>query len=86
MCKDNDLLCGDAAGGDATIRKRQQTGVTFVPVLASAIASVITGTALVATRFVVSRSDGLTIATMRYVVAAACSLSLLFRFSIATHA
>ncbi len=45
--------------------------------LASAIASVITGTALVATRFVVSGSDGLTIATMRYVVAAACLLPLM---------
>lgn len=80
MRKDNDLLCGDAVGGDATIRKRQQTGVMFFPVLASAIASVITGTALVATRFVVSGSDGLTIATMRYVVAAACLLPLVLIF------
>ncbi len=50
--------------------------MTLFPVLASAIASVITGTALVATRFVVSGSDGLTIATLRYVVAAACLLPL----------
>jgi drug/metabolite transporter (DMT)-like permease len=50
--------------------------VTFPPVLASAVASVITGTALVATRFVVPDSDGLAIATMRYVVAAACLLPL----------
>ena len=62
--------------GGVTIRKSQQTGVILLPVLASAIASVITGTALVATRFVVSNSDGLTIATMRYVVAAACLLPL----------
>ena len=40
-----------------------KTSVTLLPVLASALASVITGTALVATRFVVSGSDGLTIAT-----------------------
>ena len=57
-------------------RNGQQLGVTSPPVLASAIASVITGTALVATRFVVSGSDGLTIATVRYVIAAICLLSL----------
>ena len=50
--------------------------MTLLPVLASALASVITGTALVATRFVVSGSDGLTIATLRYVVAAFCLLPL----------
>jgi drug/metabolite transporter (DMT)-like permease len=44
--------------------------------LAAALASVITGTALVATRYVVPESDGLTIATLRYVVAAACILPL----------
>jgi drug/metabolite transporter (DMT)-like permease len=68
----------DQLGGDAAIRKGQgqQTGVTLFPVLAAAIASVITGTALVATRFVVSGTDGLTIATLRYVVAAACLLPL----------
>ncbi len=64
-------------GGDAAIRTSQQTSVTLFPVLASAVASVITGTALVATRFVVSGSDGLTIATLRYVVAAACLLPLI---------
>jgi drug/metabolite transporter (DMT)-like permease len=57
-------------------RNRQQRGVTSAPMLASAIASVITGTALVATRFVVAGSDGLTIATVRYVIAAICLLSL----------
>ena len=63
-------------GGDAAIKEPQQTGVTSPPVLASAVASVITGTALVATRFVVPGSDGLTIATLRYVVAAVCLLPL----------
>jgi drug/metabolite transporter (DMT)-like permease len=59
-----------------SIEKRQQAGATLLPVLASASASVITGTALVATRFVVSGSDGLTIATLRYVIAACCLLPL----------
>lgn len=54
--------------------------MTLLPVLASATASVITGTALVATRFVVSEADGLTIATLRYVIAAACLLPLAFAF------
>jgi drug/metabolite transporter (DMT)-like permease len=62
--------------GEEAISKKQRINVTLLPVLASAIASVITGTALVATRFVVSGSDGLTIATLRYVVAAACLLPL----------
>jgi drug/metabolite transporter (DMT)-like permease len=66
-------------GGDAAIRNWQQSSVTL-PVLASALASIITGTALVATRFVVAASDGLTIATLRYVVAAACLLPLLALF------
>ncbi len=48
----------------------------FFTVLASAAASIITGTALVATRFVVEQSDGLGIATLRYLVAAACLLPL----------
>jgi drug/metabolite transporter (DMT)-like permease len=48
----------------------------FFTVLASAVASVITGTALVATRFVVAQTDGLSIATLRYLVAAACLLPL----------
>src|SRR5271155_10744 len=61
-------------------RNRQQLGVTSRPVLASAIASAITGTALVATRFVVSESDGLTIATVRYVIAAICLLSFVAFF------
>jgi len=52
----------------------------FFTVLASAIASIITGTALVATRFVVAQADGLTIATLRYLVAAACLLLLVPAF------
>lgn len=59
-----------------SIPKRPQIGRTLFPILASALASVITGTALVATRYVVSGSDGLTIATLRYVVAASCLLPL----------
>src|SRR5690349_4737308 len=39
----------------------------LAPVLASASASVITGTALVATRYVVVQADGLTVAALRYV-------------------
>jgi drug/metabolite transporter (DMT)-like permease len=54
----------------------QKTSAPVVPVLASALASVITGTALVATRFTASQSDGLTIATLRYVIAACCLLPL----------
>jgi drug/metabolite transporter (DMT)-like permease len=58
----------------------------LLPVLASAAASVITGTALVVTRFVVPQTDGLTVAMLRYVVAAACLVPLVpcfFRFNIA---
>jgi drug/metabolite transporter (DMT)-like permease len=57
--------------GTAKLRHR-----LLLPVLAAAAASVITGTALVATRFVVMQIDGLTTATLRYVVAAACLLPL----------
>lgn len=49
-------------------------------VLAAAAASVITGTALVATRFVVGQADGLSIATLRYLFGAACLLPLLLVF------
>jgi len=45
-------------------------------VLCSAAASIITGTALVATRHVVMQADGLTVATLRYVIAAVCLLPL----------
>jgi hypothetical protein len=50
------------------------------PVLASASASVITGTALVATRYVVIQADGLTIATLRSLIAAVCLLPLVALF------
>lgn len=57
----------------------------LLPVLASAAASVITGTALVVTRYVVPQTDGLTVATLRYLVAAACIVPLVpifFRFNV----
>ncbi len=77
MTEVGELLYRDCGGKEMrAIPKRQQTNAMLLPVLASALASVITGTALVATRFVVSGSDGLTIATLRYVVAAACLLPL----------
>jgi drug/metabolite transporter (DMT)-like permease len=50
------------------------------PVLASASASIITGTALVATRYVVIQADGLTIATLRYLIATVCLLPLVALF------
>jgi drug/metabolite transporter (DMT)-like permease len=76
------MLYRDRGGEDMrAIAKRQQTSMTLLPVLASALASIITGTALVATRFVVSGSDGLTVATLRYVVAAACLIPLVPLFS-----
>jgi drug/metabolite transporter (DMT)-like permease len=42
--------------------------------LCAAAASIITGIALVATRYVVQQADGLTVATLRYCVATACLL------------
>ena len=50
--------------------------VPLLAVLCSAAASIITGTALVATRHVVMQADGLTVATLRYVIAAVCLLPL----------
>jgi len=47
-----------------------------VPMLSSAAASIITGIALVATRYVVQQTDGLTVATLRYCVAAVCLLPM----------
>jgi drug/metabolite transporter (DMT)-like permease len=47
-----------------------------VPMLSSAAASIITGTALVATRYVVQQADGLTVAMLRYCVATACLLPM----------
>jgi drug/metabolite transporter (DMT)-like permease len=65
-----DLPGGSGGLGDGA------DGPALYPVMSSAIASILTGTALVATRFVVSQADGLTIATLRYVLAAACLLPL----------
>jgi drug/metabolite transporter (DMT)-like permease len=45
-----------------------------VPMLCAAAASIITGVALVATRYVVQQADGLTVAMLRYCVATACLL------------
>lgn len=56
---------GDSADGRAVF-----------PILSSAIASTLTGTALVVTRYVVPQADGLTIATLRYILAAGCLLLL----------
>jgi drug/metabolite transporter (DMT)-like permease len=55
-------------------------GPVLYPVIASAIASILTGTALVATRYVVPQADGLTIAMLRYVLAALCLLPLVPTF------
>jgi drug/metabolite transporter (DMT)-like permease len=54
--------------------------------LSSAAASIITGLALVATRYVVLQTDGLTVATLRYCVAAACLLppaAIFYRLDVA---
>jgi len=67
-------------------RGKAEVQPLLFPILTSATASIITGTALVATRYVVPQTDGLTIATLRYVVAAACILPLVpafYRFNIA---
>src|SRR6202000_2333739 len=45
-------------------------GQAVFPILSSAIASILTGTALVLTRYVVPQADGLTIAALRYILAA----------------
>jgi drug/metabolite transporter (DMT)-like permease len=49
-------------------------GRAVFPILSSAIASTLTGTALVVTRYVVPHADGLTIAALRYILAAGCLL------------
>jgi drug/metabolite transporter (DMT)-like permease len=70
---------GDDQGGLATQR-------WVVPMLSAAAASVITGIALVATRYVVHQTDGLTVAMLRYCVATACLLppaALFYRIEVA---
>lgn len=52
----------------------------LLPILSSATASVITGTALATTRYVVSQTDGLSVAMLRYALAAACLLALSLAF------
>jgi drug/metabolite transporter (DMT)-like permease len=47
-----------------------------LPILSSGTASILTGAALVVTRYIVPQTDGLTIATLRYLIATGCLLSL----------
>jgi drug/metabolite transporter (DMT)-like permease len=61
---------GGRCGGDAGLATQHWV----VPMLSSAAASIITGIALVATRYVVQQTDGLTVAMLRYCVATACLL------------
>jgi drug/metabolite transporter (DMT)-like permease len=63
-------------GGIGDDRASLDTQRWVVPMLSSAAASIITGIALVATRYVVHQTDGLTVATLRYCVAAVCLLPL----------
>jgi len=75
----------DLRGGAEVLGERANQSELH-SVVSSAIASILTGTALVATRFVVPQADGLTIAMLRYIVAAACLLPLVpafHRFDIA---
>jgi drug/metabolite transporter (DMT)-like permease len=51
-------------------------GPAAFPILSSAIASILTGTALVVTRYIVPQTDGLTVATLRYLLATGCLLFL----------
>jgi drug/metabolite transporter (DMT)-like permease len=69
-----DLAGGTGGSGAGT------NGSVLYPVMSSAVASVLTGTALVATRYVVPQADGLTIAMLRYVLAAMCLLPLVPTF------
>jgi drug/metabolite transporter (DMT)-like permease len=63
-------------GGDGDDRAGLDAQRWVVPMLSSAAASIITGIALVATRYVVHQTDGLTVATLRYCVATACLLPM----------
>jgi drug/metabolite transporter (DMT)-like permease len=74
----------DGWGSDERIGVEAQQWLA--PMLSSATASIVTGIALVATRYVVQQADGLTVATLRYSVAAACLLPVaraLYRFNVA---
>jgi drug/metabolite transporter (DMT)-like permease len=61
-------------GGNRDGAARAASEHWVVPMLSSATASIITGIALVATRYVVHQTDGLTVAMLRYCVAIACLL------------
>jgi len=63
-------------GGNAAAGPAWEHGSGLFPCMSSAAASIITGVALVATRYVVMQADGLTVATLRYCVAATCLLPL----------
>jgi drug/metabolite transporter (DMT)-like permease len=63
----------ELAGGAEMMQDRADGRAVF-PILSSAIASTLTGTALVVTRYIVPQTDGLTIATLRYVLATGCLL------------
>ncbi len=63
-------------GGDGDDRAGPGAQRWVVPMLSSAAASIITGIALVATRYVVHQTDGLTVAMLRYCVATACLLPM----------
>jgi drug/metabolite transporter (DMT)-like permease len=65
-----------AIGGGIEEAGDGATQAALYPVMSSAIASILTGTGLVVTRYVVPQADGLTIATLRYIVAALCLLAL----------
>ncbi len=63
-------------GGNCDDRAGLEAQHWVVPMLSSAAASIITGIALVATRYVVHQTDGLTVAMLRYCVATACLLPI----------
>jgi drug/metabolite transporter (DMT)-like permease len=65
----------ELAWGVEKMRESADGQVVF-PILSSAIASTLTGTALVVTRYIVPQTDGLTIATLRYLLATGCLLFL----------
>jgi drug/metabolite transporter (DMT)-like permease len=72
-------------GWSSDVRGGVEAQQWLAPMLCAATASIITGIALVATRYVVQQADGLTIATLRYCVAAACLLPVaggLYRFNV----
>jgi drug/metabolite transporter (DMT)-like permease len=66
----------EGLAGSVEKMRKSADGQTFFPIVSSAIASTLTGTALVVTRYVVPQTDGLTIATLRYILAAGCLLLL----------